>query len=125
MSTLFLFAASQAGFALIYDSVHQAEAPGNYLLLEGEGEHKPVAAFSVNVPSEESDLTRVPPREIESLFGPDAVVPVDRKANIRAVLMDHWTEPLELFPLFMVILLVVLAIENLLANKFYRREKDQ
>ena len=27
MSTLFLFAASQAGFALIYDSVHQAEAP--------------------------------------------------------------------------------------------------
>ena len=99
--------------------IRQAEAPGNYLL-EGPA-HQTVAAFSVNVPSEESDLTRVPVREIESLFGPAAVIPVDRKANIRDILKDHWSEPLELFPLLMVLLLVFLAVENLLSNKFYRR----
>jgi hypothetical protein len=38
------------------------------------------------------------------------------------MLAGHWNEPLELFPYLMVLLLFVLALENLLANKFYRRE---
>ncbi len=103
----------------------QVEGPGNYSLLEGgEANPKPVAGFSVNVASEESDLTRVPIRDIESLFGADAVIPVDRKADIRSVFSNHWNEPIELFPLFMVALLLILAVENLLANKFYRRDHD-
>ncbi len=105
--------------------LRQAEGPGNYALLEGgEANPKPVAGFSVNVASEESDLTRVPIREIESFFGADAVIPVDRKADIRSIFSNHWNEPIELFPLFMVALLIILAVENLLANKFYRRDYD-
>ena len=50
------------------------------------------------------------------------MIPVDRKANIRTVLSNHWNEPVELFPLFLIALLLILAVENLLANKFYRRE---
>lgn len=105
----------------------QADAPGNYVLegLDGDAaKNQAVAAFSVNVAAEESDLSRVPQAAIESLFGPDAVVPVDRRANIRDVLKGHWNEPVELFPLLMAILLLVLAVENLLANKFYRRDNE-
>ena len=64
----------------------------------------------------------VPVREIESLFGQDAILAAERKANIRDVFQKHWSEPLDLFPLLMV--LVILAVENLLANKFYRRDKE-
>jgi len=105
----------------------QAETTGNYMLIgvNDGGENKQViSAFSVNVPADESDLTRVPLPEIESLFGPDAVIPVDRQANIREVLKGHWNEPVELFPLLMVALLLILALENLLANKFYRSHNE-
>jgi hypothetical protein len=109
--------------------LRQAEAPGNYLVKgwanDVEANKPVVAAFSVNVPAEESDLTRVPVGEIESLLGPGAVIPADRKANLHELFQDHWSEPLELFPLLMVIVLVILAVENLLANKFYRRDTNE
>ena len=108
--------------------LRQAQAPGNYVL-KGQANDAEAnswtAAFSVNVASEESDLSRVPPREIESLFGPDAVIAAGRKTNIRDILKGHWSEPVELFPLLMVILLLILAVENLLANKFYRRDNEK
>ena len=105
----------------------QAVLPGNYNLdgVKGDGSTgKPVAGFSVNIPQEESDLTRVPPAEIEALFGPATVVPVERKTNIRESLQGHWNQPLELFPFLMILLLLVLAVENLLANKFYKKEPE-
>ncbi len=70
-------------------------------------------------------MTRVPIQEIESLFGPDAVIPFDRKADFGELLKGHWSEPVELFPLLMIALLVILAMENLLANKFYRRPPEE
>jgi len=107
--------------------VKQATAPGNYTIegVEHAGGTSRVAAFSINLPSEESNLSRVPPREIETLLGPDAVLPLDRRANIRDALRGHWSEPVELFPLLMVLLLFVLALENLLANKFYKKEATE
>jgi hypothetical protein len=105
----------------------QAVQPGNYNVdgVTGEGNTgKRVAGFSVNIPPEESDLTRVPLAEIEALFGAATVVPVERKTNIRESLQGHWNQPLELFPFLMILLLLVLAVENLLANKFYKKESE-
>ena len=48
---------------------------------------------------------------LETLLGPDAVLPLDRRANIRDALRGHWSEPVELFPLLMVLLLFVLALD--------------
>lgn len=105
----------------------QATSPGNYVVdgvgREAKGNSR-VAAFSVNLPGEESDLTRVPAEEIEAVFGPGSVVPIERNVDIQAALKGHWSEPVELFPFLMVLLLFVLAVENLLANKFYRRETE-
>ncbi len=96
---------------------------GNYTI-EGrnpeQNETFLLARFSVNTPGEESDLSRTPQEEIEALLGKDAVVPQDRKTPLDSTL--NWNEPLELFPWLMIVLLFLLAFENLLANKFYRQE---
>ncbi|MCI0638585.1 MAG: VWA domain-containing protein [Gemmataceae bacterium] len=104
--------------------VKQLTAPGNYSLdgKSGDDVDKRIAAFSLNVASAESDLSRVPLRELAAVLGPDALVPMDRQASLRDALGGHWNEPVELFPWLMMALLVALALENLLANKFYRRE---
>jgi hypothetical protein len=99
----------------------QALTPDNYTV---EGEGKRVAAFSVNLPTEETVLERVPVASVEALFGKGAVVPVDVRADLRTAMSGQWSQPIELFPFLMVALLFVLAVENLLANKFYRREPE-
>jgi hypothetical protein len=50
-------------------------------------------------------------------------LPLDRKASLSGALESHWNQPVELLPWLMMLVLLVLALENLLANKFYRTEK--
>lgn len=100
----------------------QAQAPGLYSVA-GEG-GKEVAAFSVNLPPDEVVPVRLPAAAVEALFGQGAVVPVDVRADLRAAMSGQWSQPVELFPFLMVLVLFVLAVENLLANKFYRREPE-
>jgi hypothetical protein len=104
-------------------TVPQARMPGNYTVLGGDG--KPVASFSVNIAPEESQLNRVPIETIEDLLGQGAVLPVGHGMKFHDVLHGHWQQPLELFSWLMVLILFALAIENLLSNKFYRRESSQ
>jgi hypothetical protein len=99
----------------------QAIKPGNYVI---EADGKRVASFSVNLSPEETVLQRLPVAQVESLFGKGAIVPVDVRADLRTAMSGQWSQPVELFPFLMVALLFVLAVENLLANKFYRREPE-
>ena len=94
---------------------------GNYAVtgVDGEKEEK-LGQFSINIAGEESDLSRVPMSEVEALLGKDAVVPQDRKTALLDTLKDRMDEPMELFPWLMLLFLFFLALENLLANKFYR-----
>jgi hypothetical protein len=101
--------------------ITQAVVPGNFTVRDGNG--RAVAGFSVNVRSEESQLTRDPDtvKKIETLLGQNTVLPVGHATSLRTALQGHWRQPLELFPWLMICLLLTLAFENLLANKFYRR----
>lgn len=83
-----------------------------------------VVRFSMNIAASESDLTRVPIDEIERLLGKDAVIAQERHTPILETLNDRWDEPIELFPWLMIALLFALALENLLANRFYRRPSE-
>lgn len=106
--------------------VKQSTLPGNYSLenLNAAAPADPVLArFSVNLPPEENDLTRVSDAEIEDLLGAGSIVTAERGAQLHELLKGQWNEPLELFPYLMILLLFVLALENLLANKFYRKEE--
>jgi uncharacterized membrane protein len=102
--------------------VTKAAAPGNYGVVDPSG--KRVAGFSLNVAPDESLLARVPPEQIEALFGSGAVLPVDSKINLREALLNRWSQPVELLPWLMILLLLLLAVENLCANKFYKQEKE-
>jgi hypothetical protein len=101
----------------------QAVRPGNYTLVDQNA--KAVTSFSVNMPPEECQLARVPPEPIEDVLGAGAIVPVGHQTNLREALQGHWSQPVDLFPWLMIVVLLALAVENLLANKFYRRETAQ
>ncbi|MCS6850027.1 MAG: BatA domain-containing protein [Gemmataceae bacterium] len=98
----------------------QVAMPGNYQLIGGE--RKWWAAFSLNTPAGESLLEKVPVEQIEALFGPNSVVSLGHMVRWSDALREHQGQPLELLPALMVLVLLVLALENLLANKFYGRD---
>jgi hypothetical protein len=70
-------------------------------------------------------LTRLPVEQIETLLGAGAVLPVGRETSLRDALQGHWNQPVELFPWLMILVLLALAVENLLSNKFYRRQTEE
>jgi hypothetical protein len=100
--------------------ITQAVRPGNYQVVDHT--RALVAAFSVNVRPDESQLERVPIEEIESLMGPGSVVAVEDNVNVRDALEGRWQQPRELFSWLMILALMVLAVENLLSNRFHRRK---
>jgi hypothetical protein len=100
--------------------ITQAVQPGNYAVFDPTTE-KRVASFSLNSPPEESQLDRVPVEQIESLLGAGTVLAVDRGSSLADAIQGHLLQPIELFPWLMILVLLVLAVENLLANKFYKR----
>ena len=55
------------------------------------------------------------------LFGPDGVLAPGQSRKLSELLDTHFRQPVELFPWLMILLLLVLALENLMANKFYRQ----
>jgi hypothetical protein len=102
----------------------QAVVPGNFAVYDpGDAGRPPrrVAAFSMMPRPDECQLDRVPVEQIEALLGPGSVLPVGRTASLRERLQDRWAQPLELAPGLLLALLFVMAVESLLANKFYRR----
>jgi hypothetical protein len=99
--------------------VPQAVMFGQYTVFDSKG--AVVARFSINIRPEESQLERVAVEPIEELLGPGSVLSVDRGSSLRDALQGRWLQPLELFPWLMIAILLALAIENLLSNRFYRQ----
>jgi hypothetical protein len=100
-------------------AVPQAVAPGNYLVLDGKGQA--VAGFSLDIAAAESDLERVPVAELETVLGEGAVLEVGRAVSLSDALAKLLPPPVELLPYLMMALLLILTLESLLANRFYRR----
>ena len=91
--------------------------PGNYTVLDGD--QHPVAGFSLNVPAEECQLRRVPVDEIERVLGLNSVHTSEEDVTMRDVAPSALR--VELLPWFMILLILLLAVESLLANRFHRR----
>jgi hypothetical protein len=107
--------------------ITQAVQPGNYRIFDPTLDQRapPIARFSLNAPPEESQLDRVPIDQIESLLGSGSVLSVERGLTLSDTMKEHWLQPLELFPWLMILVLLVLAVENMLANKFYKRGRQE
>jgi Aerotolerance regulator N-terminal/von Willebrand factor type A domain len=95
-----------------------AAAPGNFVL-SGTKDGRAVAGFSLNVRWEECNLTQVDSARIEGVFGPGSVVSASRATSWHKALEGR-RQPIEAMPALLLLLLLALAVENLLANKFYR-----
>lgn len=88
-------------------------------------QREPVAAFSLNISPEEALLLpRRPVESIEDLLGPKSVIGLGQNRPLKDALEGQLRQPLDLFPWLMLLLLFALAIENLLANKFYRQPAE-
>jgi hypothetical protein len=103
-------------------SLPQATTPGNYAVRDAN--KRLVAACSLNVRPEESDLERVPAEDIESVLGRATLLQVGRTISLKDALSGLRPPPLELLPWLMMAVLIVLTVESLLANRFYRRAAD-
>ncbi len=99
--------------------VAQAQVPGNFSVLDSKGGL--VAGFSMNVRTEESNLEKVPKEAIEQVLGPGSVLQVGRGASLQEALQKLQPPPVELLPWLMMLVLLALAGEAALANRFYRR----
>ena len=77
--------------------------------------------FSLNAPEEESTLDKVPVEAIEELTGKNSVVPVDRNRGLREIMAIIIGSPVDLFPWLLIAVLMLLVLEGLIANRFYRR----
>lgn len=82
------------------------------------------AGFSLNAGAEESNLDKVPVETIEDVTGPKSVFPVGRDASLKDLLTGPVIKhPVDLFPWLLIAVLLLLAVEGLVANRFYRRRK--
>lgn len=100
-------------------SLPQAMTAGNYAVRDAN--QRIVAGCSLNVRPQESELERVPAEEIESVLGQETLLQVGRTISLKDALTDLRPPPLELLPWLMMAVLLVLTVESLLANRFYRR----
>jgi hypothetical protein len=107
-------------------TINQASSPGNFRVFASAEKNndrlRVVSCFSLSTRPDEWDLNQTTVETIEKLLGPGSVVPVKQGSNLIQSLQGHWRQPLELFPYLMILLLLALAFENLLSNKFYKRE---
>jgi hypothetical protein len=100
-------------------SAPQAVVPGNFAVLDGK--NRIAAAFSLNTRAEESQLDKVPVEEIEAVLGAGAVLQVGRSISLKEALQGLQPPPVELLPYVLMAVLLGLAIEAFLANRFYRQ----
>ncbi|HVK16857.1 MAG TPA: BatA domain-containing protein [Fimbriiglobus sp.] len=76
--------------------------------------------FSLNPSADEFNLSKVPVEPIEGLFGANSVVGVERDLQLRDVLESRFDPELKLLPWLLLGVLVLFAVEALVANRFYR-----
>jgi hypothetical protein len=101
----------------------RTSVPGNFKLRGPNPDWQ--EGFGLNVPAEESNLEKVPVEAIEDLTGKDTVVPVGKDVRLRDLLTEvgPLKQPLDLFPWLLIAVLMLLVVEALVANRFYRRPK--
>lgn len=97
----------------------RTDQPGNFVLSVGSANWRD--GFSLNVPADESTLEKVSVETIEDLTGQNSVVPVDKNLSLWDALTRVMNQPIDLFPWLLIAVLLLLAVEGLVANRFYRK----
>ena len=95
-----------------------ASDQGHYLLKPFESPSPFEAAFSVNFPDDETDLTRIPDDQLQSLASADHLTiirqPEDLQNAVRASRLG-----VEVFPVLLGLVLLLFSAEHIMSNFFY------
>jgi len=75
--------------------------------------------FSTSLDLAATDLTRLEPDRLDTVFGADRYEIVRQKEEIKRQQGTN-RRGKELYPLLMLLLLVAMSLENLISNQFYR-----
>ncbi|MBL8825016.1 MAG: BatA and WFA domain-containing protein [Planctomycetia bacterium] len=104
----------------------EANRPGNYLVSDPTGGLWS-RSFSVNMQPAETQLVQNRPasEELERFFGKDGVAALGEEKDLSTLVKDALglSPQSELLPYLMLLLLLLLAGENYLANRFYQPEQ--
>jgi hypothetical protein len=99
--------------------ITSTETPGNYRLRAGGGEDQANLGFSVNLPGSVSQLTRASGDELQAVFGDTPFrLAANREEIDRSVSAGRVGR--ELFPFLIVLVVLLLAGEQVLSNRFYQ-----
>ena len=103
-------------------SIRYTQQHGTYRL-KGQRGGLVLRGFSVNIPAQETDLQRLEDDALAGWLGPDRFHLARKKEEIEVGIRQA-REGRELYPLLILALVLVLAIEHFLANRFYRDHTD-
>jgi len=99
--------------------ITSTESPGNYRLRAGGGQAQATLGFSVNLPGTVSQLARVTNDELQTVFGDTPFrLAANREEIDRSVSAGRVGQ--ELFPYLIVLVVLFLAGEQVLSNRFYQ-----
>lgn len=101
-------------------AITSTEQPGNYRVRAGGIESGIDRGFSVNLPAAQGNLDRLPADDLKKLLGDDQLKIARRREQIERV-QSLGRVGRELFPYLMMAAAVALALEQVLANRFYRK----
>ena len=97
-----------------------AEQPGNYRVQSGGREAGFDRGLSINLAPEQTQLERLDQKELAQIFAPDKIRIAQTKKQIdRDISMGRVGR--ELFPPLILAVAIFLALESLLANRFYTK----
>jgi hypothetical protein len=100
-------------------AVTSTEAPGNYRLQAGGGREEVDLGFSANFPPTISELGRAGPDDLKAIFGETPFRLARGRDEIdRSVSAGRVGQ--ELFPYLIMLVVLVLACEQALSNRFYQ-----
>ncbi|MGC1273872.1 MAG: BatA and WFA domain-containing protein [Planctomycetaceae bacterium] len=96
---------------------------GHYEIVSPPGTPEFTAGFSVSLPAEESDFTRISAEELDGRLG-EGRYSVARDPKSLAVVVRDTTLGAELMPYLLMLVVTVFCGEHLVANRFYGAEQD-
>lgn len=101
--------------------IRQTDLAGNFVVTGGANPPRSFR-FSLNPSPDEFLLERVPSEEIEKLFGPESVIPLDTNRKLTEQVGGTGLRAVEMFGLVMLLGFLIMIVEGFLANRFYKPE---
>ena len=98
-------------------TIATADSPGTYRLRTGRPNNRPLG-FSVNVPSQATDLRRIDEESLDTVLGKDHYTLARGTAELDSGI-GRARVGRELYPFLMLVIVGVLMMEHLMSNRFY------